>query len=66
MSSLIHKLSIKNFNFAGLLVLYIIIIIIMILDQEICAQKWFSTNYLLTPILRKWVWDLEHSFLLAD
>jgi hypothetical protein len=33
---------------ACLLALYIyiiIIIIIGILDQEICAQKWFSTNY---------------------
>jgi hypothetical protein len=46
-------------------VLYIITI--GILDQEICAQKWFSTNfYVATHFEEMGVWALEHSFLLAD
>jgi hypothetical protein len=70
MSSLIHKLNIKIFNFACLLacLCYILLLLLLLLLLGFLTKKYvhksgFLQIIMLPPILRKWVCALEHSFI---
>ncbi len=61
----------SNFQFCLLACLRYIFILLLLLLLGFLTKKYvhksgFLQIILLTPILRKWVWALEHSFLLAN